>query len=228
MGVLRNKRLYPVVAGIWFLSIYICYFRATVSPGYRCFTAIFSVGKQEDKWLLFGHSIYKWELGAEPQVFWPSALGSLSFKKHTHFFKSSKGSDGDGRRGPKGGPVHVPYTEEGLVKDPHWHLGMYLEVSMSIVRAKPGHQNFTSVRRAMFLTINGEVCFHMSSIQDISTCYRNHGGGKRQVALGNAEQQSLFSTGAGWVESPSEADRPAFVLGIFYTGQTSGSSELSR
>ena len=68
----------------------------------------------------------------------------------------------------------------------------------------------------------------MSNIQDSSTCYRNQGGRKRQAALGDAEQQGLFSTGAGSVESPPEADRPAFVLGVFYTGQTSGSSELSR
>ena len=114
-GGLKKRKLYPVVAVILFLNLYIiCYFRAMVSPGDRYFTAIFSVGTQENKWLLFGHSIYKWELGAEPQVFRPSALGSLSFKKHPHFFKSSKGSDGDGRRGPNGGPVHVPYAEKGF------------------------------------------------------------------------------------------------------------------
>ena len=114
------------------------------------------------------------------------------------------------------------------VKDPHSHLGMCLEVSVFIVRAKAGHHNSTSGRRAMFLTINSEVCSHMSNIQDSSTCYRNHGGRKRQAAFGDAEKQGLFSTGVGSVESPPEADRPAFFLGIFYIGQTSGSSELSR
>jgi len=104
---------------------------------------------------------------------------------------------------------------------------MCLEVNVFIVRAKAGHHNSISGRRAMFLTINSEVCSHLSNIQDSSTCYRNHGGRKRQAAE-DAEKQGLFSTSVGSVESPPEADHPAFVLGIFYTGQTSGSSELSR
>lgn len=37
-------------------------------------------------------------------------------------------------------------------------------------------------------------------------CYRNRGDRKRQAKLGDAEQQGLFSTGAGTVESPPEAE----------------------
>ena len=48
------------------------------------------------------------------------------------------------------------------------------------------------------------------------TSYRNRGNGKRQVTLGNAEQQGLFSTCAGSVELPPEAEHPGFGLGIFY------------
>ena len=36
-------------------------------------------------------------------------------------------------------------------------------------------------------------------------CYRNCGGGKRRAALGDAEQQGLFSTSAGSAESPPES-----------------------
>ena len=48
------------------------------------------------------------------------------------------------------------------------------------------------------------------------SCYGNHGFTKRQVALKDAEQQGLFSTGEGPVESPPKAEHPDFVLGIFY------------
>jgi len=49
-GGLKKRKLYPVVAVILFLNLYIiCYFRAMVSPGDRYFTAIFSVGTQENK-----------------------------------------------------------------------------------------------------------------------------------------------------------------------------------
>lgn len=40
------------------------------------------------------------------------------------------------------------------------------------------------------------------------TSYRNRGNGKRQATLGNAEQQGLFSTCAGSVELPPEAEHP--------------------
>lgn len=49
-------------------------------------------------------------------------------------------------------------------------------------------------------------------------CYRNHGDRKRQVALKDAEQQGLFSTGAGSAESPPKAECPGFVLSVFHTG----------
>ena len=41
--------------------------------------------------------------------------------------------------------------------------------------------------------------------------------------LRNAEQQGLFSTGAGSVELPPEAEPPGFGLGIFYMAQASQS-----
>ena len=53
-------------------------------------------------------------------------------------------------------------------------------------------------------------------------------GRKRQeAALRDAEQQGLFSIGAGSVASPPEAEGPGIVLGILYTAQTSLSSGLS-
>ena len=54
-------------------------------------------------------------------------------------------------------------------------------------------------------------------------CYRNRGVGKRQAALKDAEQQGLFSTGAGSAELPLKAECPGFVLGVFYTPETSSS-----
>jgi len=55
------------------------------------------------------------------------------------------------------------------------------------------------------------------------TSYRNRGSGKRQAILRNAEQQGLFSTFAGSVELPPEAEHPGFGLGIFYMAQPSES-----
>lgn len=52
-------------------------------------------------------------------------------------------------------------------------------------------------------------------------CYRNRGDRKRQAKLGDAEQQGLFSTGAGSVELLPEAEHPGFGLGIFYMAQAS-------
>ena len=46
--------------------------------------------------------------------------------------------------------------------------------------------------------------------------HRNCGVGKRQAALKGTEQQGLFSTGTGPVESPSKAESLS-CLGIFYT-----------
>lgn len=46
------------------------------------------------------------------------------------------------------------------------------------------------------------------------------------MALGDTENQGLFHTGVGSVESPPEAECLAFILGIFYTSQSSGSLGL--
>lgn len=54
-------------------------------------------------------------------------------------------------------------------------------------------------------------------------CCRYRGSGKRQTALGDAEEQGLFSTRVGSEESPPESEHLVFVLGNFYIIQTSGS-----
>ena len=54
-------------------------------------------------------------------------------------------------------------------------------------------------------------------------CYRNRGDRKRQAKLGDSEQQGLFSTGAGTVESPPEAEHLGFILGVFYMARAFGS-----
>ena len=51
---------------------------------------------------------------------------------------------------------------------------------------------------------------------------------KRHWKMQNKQnKQGFFSTGAGSAESPAEAERPDFVLGIFYSAQTCGSSGFS-
>ena len=45
------------------------------------------------------------------------------------------------------------------------------------------------------------------------------------MAIGDAEEQGLFNTGAGSVDLPPDAEHPDFVMGIFYTAQTFRSSE---
>ena len=52
-------------------------------------------------------------------------------------------------------------------------------------------------------------------------CYRNRGIGKRQAALKDAEQQDLFSTGVSSAELPPKAECPGFILGVFYTLESS-------
>lgn len=42
-------------------------------------------------------------------------------------------------RGLKGGPIHIPWTEAGLIKDPRWHLGMCIEVRAFTVRLNTTH-----------------------------------------------------------------------------------------
>ena len=51
----------------------------------------------------------------------------------------------------------------------------------------------------------------------LENCSRKHSIGKRQAALEDAEQQCLFSTSEGSVESSSKAEHPGFDLGIFNT-----------
>ena len=46
---------------------------------------------------------------------------------------------------------------------------------------------------------------------------RKHTIGEREAALEDSEQQCLFSTSEGSVESSSKAEHPGFDLGIFNT-----------
>lgn len=67
---------------------------------------------------------------------------------------------------------------------------------------------------------------HLLSLCKMGEKMENYGTGRRQGALGDVEQQGLFSTAAGSVGSSPKAEPSFFVLHIFYLVQNSGFQDL--
>lgn len=156
---------------------------------------------------------------------------ALSFKKHPHFFKSSKGSDGDGRRGPNGGPVRVPYTEEGF----HTLRGLGSSLtSGDVPRSKCVHCEGKGWTPQLNIRQKSNVSDH--TVTSVLTCQISKTAlpvtetkvAERDKSTRRMQNNRVYSAPVQAHSGVTQRlDHPAFVLGIFYTGQTSGSSELS-